>query len=169
MADTIRSSVSVVNTLLQRYLQVFFVCFSLYWPVFYRWRLFTRKWRSVFSWQLRYTSLVPSLKQPPPPTTIRYITAPVDTSSEKQSTQHCRWTAHSDINTALLTSYASSESLNCVYICIYLSIYINSNMIIYRHHVNWPTYNTKTAKKLFLLQQITPYILQQKVPQEREF
>jgi hypothetical protein len=20
-------------------------------------------------------------------------------------------------------------------------------MIIYRHHVNWPTYNTKTAKK----------------------
>ena len=42
-------------------------------------------------------------------------------------------------------------------------------MIIYCHHVNWPTYNTKTAKIWLLLQQITPNILQQIMPQEREF
>ena len=35
-------------------------------------------------------------------------------------------------------------------------MYINPNMIIYRHYVNWPTYNTKTAKKWLLLQQKRP-------------
>ena len=42
-------------------------------------------------------------------------------------------------------------------------IYISPNTIIYRHHVNWPTYNTKTKEKRLLLQQITPNILQKNV------
>jgi hypothetical protein len=39
-------------------------------------------------------------------------------------------------------------------------MYEISNMIICFHHDNGPTYITKTAKKTWLLQQITPNALQ---------
>jgi len=46
--------------------------------------------------------------------------SPDDTRSDKKSLQHCRWTAHSNTNTALLTSYTSSESLSCFYSFVYV-------------------------------------------------
>ena len=47
-------------------------------------------------------------------------------------------------------------------------MYIIPNMIIYRHHDNGPTHNTETAKMASPSAK-TPNILEQKVPQEREF
>jgi hypothetical protein len=75
---------------------------------------------------------------------------------------------NSNMNIVLLTSYVSSESLDCVFIFTYPSMSITPNMIIYRHHVNWPTYNTKTAQKRLLLQQIIPNTMQLEMPQKRE-
>jgi hypothetical protein len=70
------------------------------------------------------------------PTTQHHtcITVPVDASSAKQAVQHCRWTARTHINTALCTNYGYSESLSCVYIFIYLSMYKSPNTTIYRRH-----------------------------------
>jgi len=78
--------------------------------------------------ELRYTSLVPSLNQPLPPTTICcYKTCWYQFSVTVCPTQSLNCTfkyKHSSVD-----RYVSSESLSCVYIFTYLSMYFIPNRL----------------------------------------
>ena len=148
MTYTMCSSVSVVNTLLDWYLQVS-VCFRSCCPVFFTRQssagnschVFTRKCWCVWNWELRLRHTFRPWNNP-------HYTQP----DQRNSLSNMILELHIQIylvNTALLTSYASSKSLNYVFICIYSSMNIVPNMSIHRHRVKWLTYNTKTAKNGF--------------------
>jgi hypothetical protein len=129
LKHTMCSSVSVVNTLLQWYLQVFFYVSAATWPFFftvwrsadYWWQEFWRKWRNVWKWQLRYTSLVPPLKQPPPRhPAVHYSTCWYqfrETVCPKLSVNCTFRYQHSSAE-----HLRFSDSLKCVHMFIYLSM-----------------------------------------------
>jgi hypothetical protein len=97
MKHTLFSSVSAVNTLCHWYLLIFYIFqLVLDFSSLYVGRRQTAADRNsdasegVCGTDGYDMSLSPSLKQTPTPTTTRYITAPVDTRSEKRSVPHCR-------------------------------------------------------------------------------
>jgi len=139
-------------------LTIFLSVSTATWPVF-----FTARVSADYSWHL-VTRSHTQVKRCVELVTTTHVTRSVleTTTSTHYTTVHystcwyqCRETVSPTLsvkytfkyNIFLLTIYTSSESLSCVYIFVYLFMYITPNKITYRHHVNWPTHKTKTAKK----------------------